>query len=171
MENTHINKEKTKRCQRVTSWTLETPGYRLLVTDEPVEVQNFKKITDHLRRIYGTHPHQLRSNRKISTCNRLDLGSTRMSDRLIMPKNCPGHWPQVQLSSSRNLTTILQAHLATLSSSALMMVPPPFPPYRASGHKSRNLLELDVLIPPRNEHPYAHVTLFVPLLVGVRQKR
>jgi hypothetical protein len=32
-------------------------GYRwLLVIDEPVEVQDFRKITDHFRGIYGIYP-------------------------------------------------------------------------------------------------------------------
>jgi len=47
----------------------------LQVTDEPVEVQDFIKIIDHLRGIYGTYLKLIQTNRKITTCNELDLKS------------------------------------------------------------------------------------------------
>jgi hypothetical protein len=55
-------------------------GNRLLVTDElvkfekePVELQDFREITDHVRGFYGIHPTLINKNRKLTTCNRLDL--------------------------------------------------------------------------------------------------
>ena len=46
---------------------------RQLVTDEPVEVQDYRKITDHFRGIYRIYPNLIKENRRMSTCNRLDL--------------------------------------------------------------------------------------------------
>ena len=53
---------------------------RPLVTDEPIEfenqpieVQDFKKITHHFRGIYGIYFKLLTKNRKITACNQLDL--------------------------------------------------------------------------------------------------
>jgi hypothetical protein len=46
---------------------------RELVTDEPVEVQDCKEIIDHLRGIYGIYFNLMKENRRMSTCNRLDL--------------------------------------------------------------------------------------------------
>ena len=57
----------------------------LLVTDKSVEVQVFKKITDHFNGIYGIYPNLTKKNRKMSTCNRLDLET--LGSRMIMPKN------------------------------------------------------------------------------------
>ena len=42
---------------------------------QPVEVQDFRKITDHSRGIYRIHLKWMKANRKMSTCNRLDLES------------------------------------------------------------------------------------------------
>ena len=44
-----------------------------LVTDEPVEVQDCRKFTYHLRGIYRIYPNLIMKNRRMSTCNRLDL--------------------------------------------------------------------------------------------------
>lgn len=49
-----------------------------LVTGEPVEGQDFRNITDDLRGIYGICLELLKKNRKIATCNRLDLELTRI---------------------------------------------------------------------------------------------
>ena len=46
---------------------------RQLVEDGPVEVQECRKITDHFRGIYGICPNLIKGNRRMSTCNRLDL--------------------------------------------------------------------------------------------------
>ena len=74
---------------------------RPLVTDElvkfekePVEVQDFCKITDHLRGIYGVHLKLIKKNRKITTCNWLDLET--LGSQSIMQKNLPGHLVKVQ---------------------------------------------------------------------------
>ena len=68
-----------------------------LVTDEPVkfenepvEVQNCKKITHHFRGIYRIYPNFMKENRRMSTCNRLDL-QTVGSQPVIMPKKFPDH--------------------------------------------------------------------------------
>ena len=70
---------------------------RQLVTDEsvefeklPVEVQDCRKITDHFREIYRIYPNQIKGNRRMSTCNRLN--SKTLGYRLVMPKNIPEHW-------------------------------------------------------------------------------
>ena len=44
-----------------------------LVTDELVEVHDFRKITDFFRGIYGIHFEFIKEIRKITTCNWLDL--------------------------------------------------------------------------------------------------
>jgi hypothetical protein len=65
---------------------------RQLVTDEPVafEVQDRWKITDHFRGIYGIYPNLIKENRRMSTCNRLDLqtlGSQPMIYAQIYPQS------------------------------------------------------------------------------------
>ena len=67
-----------------------------LVTDEPVEiekspveVQDFRKITDRFRRIYRIWPNLVMENRRMSTCDRLDLQT--QGSQPIMPKNLPDH--------------------------------------------------------------------------------
>ena len=74
---------------------------RPLVTDElvkfekePVEVQDFCKMTDHLRGIYGVHLKLIKKNGKITTCNWLDLET--LGSQSIMQKNLPGHSVKVQ---------------------------------------------------------------------------
>ena len=64
-----------------------------LVSDEPVEfekqpveVQDCRRITDHFRGIYRIYPNLIKENRRISTCNRLDL-QTLGSQPVVMPKN------------------------------------------------------------------------------------
>ena len=46
---------------------------RQLVTDEPVEVQDCTKITDHYRGIYRIYPNLIKQNRRMSTCKWMDL--------------------------------------------------------------------------------------------------
>ena len=69
---------------------------RQLVTDEPVEFekqpvegQDCRKITDHFRGICRMYHNSIKENRKMSTCNRLDLET--LGYRLVMPKTLPGH--------------------------------------------------------------------------------
>jgi len=51
----------------------------LLVTDEPVEVQDFRKITNFFGGIYRTFHNLIKENRKMSTCNRLVLETLTIS--------------------------------------------------------------------------------------------
>ena len=67
-----------------------------LVTDEPVEfekqpvrVQDFRKITDLFRGIYRIYSNLIKENRRMSTCNRLDLET--LGSQPVMPKNLPDH--------------------------------------------------------------------------------
>ena len=64
-----------------------------LVTDEPVEfekepveVQDCRKITDHFRGIYRIYSNLVKENRRMPTCNRLDL-----RPQPVMPKNLLDH--------------------------------------------------------------------------------
>ena len=59
---------------------------RQLVTDEPVEfrkqpveVQDYRKITDHFRGIYRIYPNSMKKNRRMSTCKLVGLANTRIS--------------------------------------------------------------------------------------------
>ena len=65
---------------------------RQLITDEPVEVQDCKKITDHFRGIHGIYPNLIKENWRMSTCNRLDLQT--LGSQPIMFRNLPDHWSQ-----------------------------------------------------------------------------
>ena len=67
-----------------------------LVTDEPVEGQDCRKITDHFRGIYRMYPNSVKENRRMSTWNRLDL-QIPLGCQPIGPKNLPDHW--LRLSS------------------------------------------------------------------------
>ena len=64
---------------------------RQFVTDELVEVQDCRKITDHIRGISRINPNLIKESRRMSTCNRSDLQT--LGSQLIMPKNNPDHWP------------------------------------------------------------------------------
>ena len=68
---------------------------RRLVADEPVEfekspveVQDCREITDHFRGIYRIYPNLIKEDRRMSTCNQLDL-QTLGSQLIIMPKKSP----------------------------------------------------------------------------------
>ena len=54
-------------------------------------LQDCRKITDHFGGIYKTYPNLINENRRMWTCNRLDLG-TLGSQPVMMPKNLPDHW-------------------------------------------------------------------------------
>ena len=69
---------------------------RRLVTDEPVEfeklpveIQDGRKITGHYRGIYRIYPNLIKENRRMSTCNRLDLQT--LGSQPVVPKNLPDH--------------------------------------------------------------------------------
>ena len=44
---------------------------------------------DHLRGIYRIYPNLIKENRRMRTCNRLDLPT--LESQLIMPQNVPDH--------------------------------------------------------------------------------
>jgi hypothetical protein len=78
-----------------------------LVTDEPVEfgkepvkVQDCRKITDRFRGNYEIYHNFIKENRRMSTCNQLDLQT--LESRLIMPENLRNHCSRagVPLSST-----------------------------------------------------------------------
>ena len=78
---------------------------RQLVTDapsdfekEPVEVQDWRKCTDHFRGILRIYPSLIKKIRKTSTCSLLDL--QKLGSQLLMPKNLPNHWWTVDISSA-----------------------------------------------------------------------
>ena len=52
---------------------------RPLITYEPVEAQDFRKTTGHLWGMYGIYLKSVKTNRKITPCNRLGLENTRIS--------------------------------------------------------------------------------------------
>jgi hypothetical protein len=62
---------------------------RQFVTDEPVDVQDCRKMIDHFSGIYRIYPNLMKENRRMSTCNRLDLQA--LGSQPIMPKNLPEH--------------------------------------------------------------------------------
>ena len=68
-----------------------------LVTDEiiefekwPVEVQDFRKITNNWEEFREYNSNWKRKTEWMSTCNRLDLET--LGSRPIMSKSLPGHW-------------------------------------------------------------------------------
>ena len=63
---------------------------RQLVTYELIEVQYCRKITDHLRGIYRIYPTFIKEDRRVPTCNRLDL--LTLGSQPTMPKNLLYHW-------------------------------------------------------------------------------
>ena len=75
-----------------------------LVTNEPVEVQDHMKITDHFKGIYRIYPNFMKENRRMWTCNRLDLQT--LGSQPVMPKNLPDH-------CSRRVTPILTCTFKT----------------------------------------------------------
>ena len=72
----------------MSQWETMIGENRLLVTDEPVEVQDCRRITDHFRGIYRIFPILLKEHRRMSTCNRLDL-QTLGSQPLILAQKSP----------------------------------------------------------------------------------
>jgi hypothetical protein len=58
---------------------------RQLVTYEPVEVQDYRKITNHPKDVHQSK----KEYRRMPTCNRLDLQT--LGSQSIMPKIFPNH--------------------------------------------------------------------------------
>ena len=67
------------------------------VQEEPVETQDFKRITNHFREIYKIYLKWTKQNRKTSTRNRLDLET--LGSWPTMPKNFPGTVPNICMLS------------------------------------------------------------------------
>ena len=72
---------RTNRWLKMNWWSLRI---------NPFKFKYFRKITVHLRGIYGIYPKFNEEIRKMSTCNGLDLET--LGSWVIMPKNLPGHW-------------------------------------------------------------------------------
>ena len=67
---------------------------------QPVEVQDCRNITHLFRGFYRRiYPNLIKENRRMSTCNRLDL-QTLGSQPIIMPKNLPDHWLSLIVNQS-----------------------------------------------------------------------
>jgi len=56
-----------------------------------VEFQNCRKITDHFRGIYIIYPSLIKENRRMSTCNRLDLQTLGSWPIKLCLKTSPDH--------------------------------------------------------------------------------
>ena len=87
--------QKQQQIQNKAATALQDPGNEqgeltASITLEPVEVQEFRKITHHLRRICGIFLNFIKKNWKIvTTCNQLDLET--LGSWPIMPRNLLGH--------------------------------------------------------------------------------
>ena len=55
----------------------------------PIEVQDFMKMIDHYRGMNKIYLDLIKENRRMSTCNQLDLQT--LGSQPIMPKNLPNH--------------------------------------------------------------------------------
>ena len=64
---------------------------------EPVDVRDCREITDHFRRIYRIYPNFVKENRRMSTCDRLDLQT--LGSQPVMPKNLTDHWLVILMRS------------------------------------------------------------------------
>ena len=64
-------------CYKWTGWVWEITGWS----------QNCRKITDHCRGFYRIYPNLVWENRRMWTCNRLDLQT--LGSQPVMPKNLP----------------------------------------------------------------------------------
>ena len=54
---------------------------------KPVEVEHCRKITDRFRGIYRIYPNLIMGNRRMSTCNRLEVQT--LGSQPVMPKISP----------------------------------------------------------------------------------
>ena len=109
---------------------------RQRVTDEPVEfeenpveVQDCRKRTDHFQGIYRIYPNLTNENWRMSTCNRLDLQT--LGSRPLMLKNLPDHWLGVEGTKRQASGKMSPRLLWTLQShhSTLYKLQPPFSKY------------------------------------------
>ena len=87
--------ESVPRSCKIRDWLLNSSRAmigenRQLVTNEPVEVHKCRKITDRFRGFYRIYPNLIKGNRRMSTCNRLDLQT--LGSQPVMPKILPDHW-------------------------------------------------------------------------------
>ena len=74
-----------------------------LLTDKLGEVQDFKKITDYSRGIYGMYLNLIKEKLKdYTTCNRLDLGTLGSQMRASLHHGPWGHTMGYGLSSWSN---------------------------------------------------------------------
>ena len=70
--------------------TLIGKNWQIVLT-EPIEIQDCKEITDHLRGIYRPYPNLIKENRRMSTWNQpVGLANTRMSTDYA--QKSPDHW-------------------------------------------------------------------------------
>ena len=60
-----------------------------LVTNEPVDIQDCRKVTDHFREIYGIYSNLIKETWRMSTCNRWEVQT--LGSQPIMRKNLPDH--------------------------------------------------------------------------------
>jgi hypothetical protein len=81
---------------------------RQLVTNEPVEAQDCRKITDHFRGIYGIYTNLVKETQRMSTCNRLDLQT--LGSQPIMPKILPDHWSSPSFTDPVSMSLIAKGH-------------------------------------------------------------
>jgi hypothetical protein len=131
-------------------WTFDTPCKRdclhpvtgamirenqQLVADEPVEVQDSRKITVHFRGICKIHPNSIKENPRMSTCNWLDLQS--VGSRPIMPKNLPNHWTGAAYFWPRwpNCIRVALCHWAPVLTSTTTTPQLHFPPQHTHTHR------------------------------------
>ena len=87
--------ETTCRSMHGENWPLVT-NELVEFEKSPVEVQDFKKITNHSRGIYWTYLWLMKENRKMSTCKWSDMET--LGSWLIMFKKIP--WILLQISQS-----------------------------------------------------------------------
>ena len=60
-----------------------------LVTNEPVEIEDCRKITDHFRGIFRIYSNLIKENRRMWTCNQLEMQT--IGSQPVMLKNLPNH--------------------------------------------------------------------------------
>ena len=64
---------------------------RLSFRNNRLKFKTAGKLTDHYEGIYTLYPDSIKENRRLWTCNWLDL-QILGSQPIIMPKNLPDHW-------------------------------------------------------------------------------
>jgi hypothetical protein len=112
------------------------------------------KITDHFRGIYRIYPNLIKENRRMSTCNRLDLQI--LGSQPIVPKNLPDHCLQYIFNSgeSSSFFNIFLSVEVTWFYFALMMEKCPLSIQKESRHAA-NYLELSPRGRPGGRHEIA----------------